>query len=444
MLALLSAALLAATPAPASPQDVEPEVHRLKNGMRVIFIPFDSPGLVAYYTLVRVGSRNEPEPGRSGYAHFFEHMMFRGTPTVPGDKYITTMVGLGLDTNAFTSEDMTVYHLFGPARALPTIIDLEADRFQNLSYTEAQFRTEAGAILGEYAKSASNPMLLMTEKMLATAFTEHTYRHTTLGYLADVKAMPEGFEYSREFFQRYYTPDNTTVFVVGDFDHAATLAHIEKAYGGWKGKVRPAAIRPEPPQKGARRASVPWGSPTLPRVWMSWHTPSAAAVRATAIQLVLSEYLFGDTSPLVQDLVRIRQIADAVEPTYGPQRDPSLFGVLLRMKADKDLAVGEQAVLAEIQRLAEGKMDAPRVAAVRSSVKYARLMEQDNANRVGREAAVNTALTGDVGYQDWLQATIGSVTPEELRSFARKYLVASNSTTVTLQTTPVAATGGAN
>ena len=177
---------------------------------------------------------------------------------------------------------------------------------------------------------------------------------------------------------------------------------------------------------------------------MNWHTPSAADVRATAIQLVLSEYLFGDTSPLVQDLVRIRQIADAVEPTYGPERDPSLFGVLLRMKADKDLAVGEQAVLAEIQQLAGGRMDLPRVAAVRSNVKYARLMVQDNANRVGREAAVNTALTGDVGYQDGLLATIGTVTPEELRSFARKYLVASNSTTVTLQTTPVAATRGAN
>ncbi|MGZ6130835.1 MAG: M16 family metallopeptidase, partial [Myxococcaceae bacterium] len=422
-------AVIAAAPATAAPRTVTQEVHRLKNGMRVVFIPFDSPGLAAYYTLVRVGSRNEPEPGRSGYAHFFEHMMFRGTPTNPGEKYNATMVGLGLDTNASTTEDMTLYRLFGPAKALPTVIDLEADRFQNLTYTEAQFRTEAGAILGEYAKSASNPMLSMTEKMLETAFTAHTYRHETIGTLADVKAMPEGFDYSREFFRRYYTPDNATVFVVGDFDRATTLAHIEKAYGNWKGKVRPAAIRAEPPQKTARRASVPWNSPTLPRVWINWHTPPAADLRATAIQLVLNEYLFGDTSPLVQDLVRTRQIADAVEPTFGPQRDPSLFGVLLRMKADKDLPVGEQAVLAEIQRLAEGKVDAPRVAAVRSNVKYERLMAQDNAKRVAVEAAVTTALTGDVGYQDKLLATIGTVTPKELSSFARRYLVASNSTT---------------
>ncbi|MGZ6080637.1 MAG: hypothetical protein ACXWK4_07480, partial [Myxococcaceae bacterium] len=173
-------------------------------------------------------------------------------------------------------------------------------------------------------------------------------------------------------------------------------------------------------------------------------TPSAADMRATAVQLVLTEYLFGDTSPLVQDLVRTRQIADAVQATYGPPRDPSLFGVLLRMKTAKDLAVGEQAALAEVRRLGEGKVDAPRVAAVRSNVKYDRLMAQDNANRVARDAAFNTALTGDVGYQDRLLATIGTVTPEELSRFVRKYLVASNSTTVTLEPTPAPATGGAN
>ncbi len=156
---------------------------------------------------------------------------------------------------------MTVYHLFGPAKALPTIIDLEADRFQNLAYTEAQFRTEAGAILGEYAKSASNPMLSMTEKMLETAFTEHTYRHTTIGYLADVKAMPEGFDYSREFFRRYYTPDNATVFVVGDFDKAATLAHIEKAYGTVEGQGRRRRSAPSLRRPRARRASCPWSEP---------------------------------------------------------------------------------------------------------------------------------------------------------------------------------------
>ncbi len=320
--ALLASAVLAAAPARAAPKGPPPEVHQLPNGVRVVLIPFDSPGLVAYYTLMRVGSRNEPEPGRSGYAHFFEHMMFRGTPTNPGDKYGATVAELGLDTNAFTTEDMTVYYLFGPSKALPTIIDLEADRFQHLAYSEGQFKTEAGAILGEYAKGASNPVQMMEEKVLETAYTDHTYRHTVIGYLADVKAMPSGFDYSREFFRRYYTPDNATVFVVGDFDRTETLAHLTQAYGPWTGKAHPAPIHAELPQHAARRAAVPWGTPTLPRVWMNWHTPSAANLRATAVQLVLNEYLFGETSPLVQDLVRTRQLADAVQATYGPPAGP--------------------------------------------------------------------------------------------------------------------------
>src|ERR1700737_1273105 len=161
MLLSLFAALVAASAAPAADASkaypFPVEMHALSNGLRVAFVQYDPPGLVAYYTLMRVGSRNEVEKGRSGFAHFFEHMMFRGTKQHSAEEYSQTMTRLGLNTNAFTSEDMTAYHLHGPARSLPTIIEYEADRFQNLEYDEAAFRTEAGAILGENVKSASNP-----------------------------------------------------------------------------------------------------------------------------------------------------------------------------------------------------------------------------------------------------------------------------------------------
>src|SRR5690348_7629678 len=202
MLLPLLAALAAAVPAAPASTKAFPfpiELHTLPNGLRVALIQYDSPGLVAYYTLMRVGSRNEVEKGRSGYAHFFEHMMFRGTKKHPAKDYNDTVTRLGLNTNAFTTEDMTVYHLYGPAKALPTIIEYEADRFQNLDYDEAAFRTEAGAILGEYIKSASNPEQKLYEKMMETAFTRHTYAHTVIGYLKDIENMPSGYQYSRDF-----------------------------------------------------------------------------------------------------------------------------------------------------------------------------------------------------------------------------------------------------
>src|SRR5438105_15027904 len=152
MMLPLFAALVAASAAPAPAADAKAfpfpvEIHSLPNGLHVVFISYDAPGLVAYYTLMRVGSRNEVEKGKSGYAHFFEHMMFRGTKKHPAEEYNQTVARLGLSTNAFTGQDMTVYHLYGPPKALPTIIEYEPDRFQNLDYDEAAFRTDAGAIL---------------------------------------------------------------------------------------------------------------------------------------------------------------------------------------------------------------------------------------------------------------------------------------------------------
>jgi zinc protease len=411
------------------------ESHTLPNGVRLVLVSYDSPGLVAYYTLMRVGSRNEPEEGRSGYAHFFEHMMFRGTKKHPAQEYSDTMSRLGLDSNAFTSEDMTVYHAFGPAKALPTIIEYEADRFMNLEYNEEQFRTEAGAILGEYAKSASDPEMKLEEKMLETAFTTHTYRHTTIGYLDDVKNMPGGFAYAHEFFKRYYTADNATVIVVGDFDKQATLAQLEKAYAPWHGKLNAAAIPVEPQQKAPRRAHIDWPMPTLARTWLAWHTPGADDVTATAVQTVLAPYLFGPTSPLYQDLVLGRQLVEAFDGEWEPHRDASLFGIMARVRKASDVAVVEQAIVRELNKLAGGVVDGARLEAVRSNLKYRRALALDTANRVAGTLAVSTAPTGDLDALNQLFARIDKLRPVELSAFARKYLKDFNRTTVTLTST---------
>jgi zinc protease len=435
VVALLLAAALPAAGKPAASSKAFPfavESHVLPNGVRLVLVPYDSPGLAAFYTLMRVGSRNEPEKGRSGYAHFFEHMMFRGTPAHPAEEYGSTMSKLGLNTNAFTSEDMTVYHAYGPAAALPTIIEYEADRFQNLKYTEEQFRTEAGAILGEYAKSASDPEMKLEEKMLETAFDKHTYRHTTMGYLDDVKNMPGGFDYSREFFHRYYTPDNATVIVAGDFDKKDILARLTKAYSPWQGKVDPATITPEPPQTQARRAHLDWPMPTLPRTWIAWHTPGTADLESTAIQVVLEAYLFGPTSPLHQDLVLGRQLVDSIETTWGPARDPSLFGVLLRAKDPAQLDELERAVATEVEKLAAGQVDRKRLDAVRSNLKYGQIMRLDTADRAAVTLARMTALTGDLETLNKLYARVDALPPAALAAFAKKYLVDGNRTTVTL------------
>jgi zinc protease len=361
-------------------------------------------------------------------------MMFRGTKKHPAAEYRRLVAEQGLDSNASTSEDKTTYFLYGPAKALPTIIELEADRFQNLDYSEAEFRTEAGAILGEYAKNASNPEQRLREKMRETAFQRHTYRHTTMGYLADIKAMPEGYTYSREFFSRYYRPDNTLIVISGDFDRAKTLALLRKHYGGWKGKARPAPIAAEPPQAEARRASVDWPSPTLPRVWLAWHTPGGADLKAAAVQTVLSAYLFGPTSALYQRLVLEQQVVDSLEEMYWPTRDAGLFGVIARAKDAERTPQIEEAIAQEVAALAQGKVDAKKMSGVRSHLKYANALALDTPKRAGATLARFAAVTGDVQWLNKLHAQIDALKPADLAAFAKKHLVDAQRTTVTLAT----------
>ena len=220
---LVSVVLLAGCLGGSGGDDVFPfpvSEFELENGLKVVAVEYDSPGIVAYYTVVRTGSRNEVEPGFSGYAHFFEHMMFRGTEKYSTDDYNAIIKRMGADSNAFTTDDWTAYHIVASAESLETIIDIESDRFLNLQYSEDDFRTEAGAILGEYNLNFSNPVSLLRETLHGRAFMFHPYKHTTIGLLADIQDMPNHYDYSLQFYDRYYRPNNSIIVVVGDVGKA--------------------------------------------------------------------------------------------------------------------------------------------------------------------------------------------------------------------------------
>ncbi|MCR4416040.1 MAG: insulinase family protein, partial [Thermoguttaceae bacterium] len=229
---------IAAASAAASAADgVFPYRHfteRLPNGLTAIVIPMESPGLVSYYSIVRTGSRDEVEPGRSGFAHFFEHMMFRGTKRFPGPVYDRIVTGIGADANAYTTDDYTAYHLTFAKEDLETVVDIESDRFQNLHYEQPAFQTEAGAVYGEYRKSVTQPFFLLEERLKDLAYDVHTYKHTTMGFEADVKAMPGAYEYSLAFFDRFYRPENVVLLIVGDVEPQPVLELVRKYYGPWK------------------------------------------------------------------------------------------------------------------------------------------------------------------------------------------------------------------
>ncbi len=424
----------AATP-PARIFPYPVERHTLANGLRVLMVDVPGEGLVSYWTVVRTGSRDEVEPGVTGFAHFFEHMMFRGSENFPAKEYDAIVKKAGADANAYTSDDYTAYHMALTTADLPRIIEIEADRFQRLSYDEGAFKTEAGAVYGEYRKGHTNPWEVLLEQLQNTAFDVHTYKHTTIGFEADIQKMPERYDYSKSFFKRFYRPENAIVAVVGAFDHAATLAAIEKHYGAWEKGYEPPTIPVEPEQTAARRVDVEFDGQTLPILVLAFKAP---AFEVTSVEVMagrlLGELAFGETSPFYKKLVLDEQRLDSLSANFESQRDPALWGVFALVKDAKDVSEVEREIWAEIAKIAAQPIDADKLSAVRSHLKYRFLSGLTSASEVAESLAPMIALTGDIEGFETYYATLMKVTPADVQAIAAKYLTRAHSTVGRLHT----------
>lgn len=425
LLLLLLPALSSAEVPRAFPWPVS--TTRLPNGLTVMRVPFSSPGLFAFHTVVRVGSRNEVEPGHTGFAHFFEHMMFRGTKRYPEGARSALIGSLGFSENAFTSDDITVYTVNGPTSGLATLVDVEADRFRNLEYAEEPFKTEAAAVLGEYNKNAANPALKIEETVLAMAFSKHPYRHTTLGFLDDIRAMPTRYEYSKQFFKRWYTPDNCIVIVVGDFDDAALMKLVEQHYGPWQGSVAKLDIPKEPPLRGPLTAKLAWPNPTLPRTALLFRAPaSSTTTNDGAVMTVLAQYLAGPTSPLSKTLVLEKQLAERLVPSFDEHRDPYLFGIEARLTSEQHRPVVDQAMASAIAELTGKPIDEKRLSDIRDHLRFDLLMRLESPADVALTLAWATGVLGSPDALEKQQQALLAVTAADLVKFAKTHLIAKN------------------
>src|ERR1700676_3058293 len=170
---LLAAFCVAIAAGTQPPQKIFPYAYTqedLPNGLRLVTVPTDYPNMVATYIVVQTGSRNEVEPGHTGFAHLFEHVMFKGTEKYPQEKYEAILKQIGASSNAFTTEDFTCYHTTFSKEDLDAVLAMEADRFQNLKYSEAEFKTETLPVLGEYNKNSASPSQKLEEVISDTAF----------------------------------------------------------------------------------------------------------------------------------------------------------------------------------------------------------------------------------------------------------------------------------
>ena len=413
------------------PYHINKEV--LENGLTVISVPYESPGIIAYYTVVRTGSRNEVEEGKSGFAHFFEHMMFRGTKKYSSQAYNDIVKKLGSDANAFTSDDCTAYHLVASSSALETIMDIESDRFQHLEYSVDDFKTEAGAILGEYNKSYSNPFLSMFEKLQDAAFTRHTYKHTTIGFLQDIQDMPNQYDYSLQFFDRYYRPENCIVVVVGDFNQKKLMTLAAKYYGTWKRGNFTAAIPAEPAQTEEKIVTMSWKTPTLPMLMLGYHSPafSDSDIDMPALD-VFSQLYFSESSALFQKLVIEQQLIEFIEGGAENHRDPYLFTIVTRIKDKENIEKVRDEIYRTLADAATIPVSEEQLANVKSHMRYAFAMSMNNADAVAVTLGNYLQLTGDAESINRVYQLYEKVTPLDLMNVAKKYFSKGNRTVLTL------------
>jgi zinc protease len=393
------------------------------NGLRLIVVPMPSNGLVSLWSIVRTGSRDEIDAGRTGFAHFFEHMMFRGTKKYSTEDYQRILVELGADGNAFTTDDLTTYHLSVAASDLGRVMEIESDRFQHLQYSENAFRIEAGAVYGEYRKTKSDPIFMLYEAVREKAFERHSYGHTTLGFEADIARMPTLYDFSRRFFERFYRPDNTVLLVVGDVEPDAVAALTERHYGGWEpGYVVP-DVPAEPAQVAEKRIEAAYPGKTLPLLWLAWKIGRAdPGDRLRAAADLLVELTFGETSDAYRDLVLKRQSIEFLAAYTNSNRDPSLLDVYARVKdpakVDEVLARLDAAAAQACERLA----DAGSLEKLKTRKRYAFLMRLETPDSVAQACSRPIAIDGDLDGLETLYATYASLTPGDLRDAARAVL----------------------
>lgn len=344
------------------------------------------------------------------------------------------MTTIGADANAYTTDDYTAYHLNFAKDDLERVIQLESDRFQFLKYEEADFKTEAGAVYGEYRKGITSPFWVLNEYMQNTAYDVHTYKHTTIGFEPDIKAMPEGFEYSKSFFSRFYRPDNIVLVIAGDIDKQKTMDLVQKYYGEWKkGYVKPTII-PEPPQKAEKTGEVAYAGKTLPIIDIAFKGDAFDPEnREYVAALLLGDLAFGETSDLYKKLVIQEQKVQFVASSIPMNRDLPLFEFYSMVMKQEDVDYVKSEILRTLEHFKETPADAKKLEDLKKRNKYTFLMGLDTPDNVAGGLARLVALTGGIDVVEKLYATMETITAEDIQKAARKYFTPERRTVVVLK-----------
>lgn len=412
----------------------------LDNGLRLVVIPDRRAPVVTHMVWYRIGSADE-DAGKSGIAHFFEHLMFKGTSTHGPGVFSAAVAAVGGEENAFTSYDYTAYYQEVAPSALAEMMAFESDRMRNLVLTDEVIVPERDVILEERRMRVDNrPEAVLDEELDATLYQNHPYRIPVIGWNQEIEQLNRADAVS--FYERYYAPNNAIVVVAGDVDPDAVLAEAKATYGRLaKGPDLPPRTRPrEPEQNTARTVTLSDPRVSLPIFRTLWVTPSYRTDKGgegEALDL-LAEILGGNIrSRLYQQLVVKDGIATSVGAYYqGEGLDYGTFGLYGAPAAGTGIADVEAAVRRQVEKLASEGVTEAELAAAKKRFVRSTIFARDDQSSMARIYGATLAVGGTVEEIETWPDRIEAVTADEVKAAANAWLDYAKSTTGTLLPAP--------
>jgi zinc protease len=398
--------------------------YRLANGLRVILAPDRSAPVIATSITYNVGSRNE-RPGRTGFAHLFEHLMFQGSENVGRGEHFVLINDNGGSFNGTTNQDRTNYFATLPANQLDLALYLEADRMRALDINPENLNNQRLVVQEERRQSYDNqPYGALFETVLDLSYSNFAYKHSTIGSMADLNAAT--LDDVRAFFKTYYAPNNATLAVVGDFNAADAKAKIQKYFGAISRQPAPPPVDvTEPPPSGERRKTIEDPLARLPRYAAAYRTVPGNSPDYCALNLLAGILGRGRTSRLYSAVTEKRLALNATA-SESESRGEGLFMVNANLTPQGDVDAVEAAIDAEIARIQNEGVTEAELNRAKTQARLGTITRLQTALGKANQLSSNAVFFDDPNRVNTLLPSLQAVTAADVRRVARKYLVPRN------------------
>jgi zinc protease len=400
----------------------------LPNGLTVLINPGHQVPTVTFQMWFRVGSKYE-EPGYTGIAHLFEHMMFKGGKRYNEESFKKLFLANGVNYNAFTTYDYTGYYEDFPPEKLNLILDMESDRLENLALTAENLKSERDVVKEERRMRVDNSISgILNETLWSTAFQVHPYRWPVIGWMKDLDHL--SLEKCKSFFKTYYSAANAVLVVAGDIDPQNALQLIQEKFGSLEKVTIPTRmIKPEPPQTGEKKVVLKKDVQSV-TLTVGFHTVKQGDPDGYALDLVANIYSEGDSSRLYKRLVNKDQFALGVEASSVTLEDPGMFEIVMQLKPKVDYRLALKSALNELTRLntvSENELNKAKNQIFRHWVESLKTVHKKSY-----DLALNEIVTGD--YQNMFNdiTKYQNVTLDDIKRVINKYFTSQNRTVVAI------------